>query len=172
MVKPLSSFSGYVTYMSYALGTDKNGMEGFVVNDPFTLGAMSEARAEYTGEKIVEAAAAGEFTPAWAPVVDNKVIAITAAGVETEVELVDGKCTLPADTAKVKYCYDNQTIPQEKLPTLVGHMEGIALTARARRIAIKYSQFAAFQSKQDYGLDLESTLAQQAQAELEYKEVI
>lgn len=104
MVKPIASFSSYITYMSYALGTDKNGMEGFVVNDPFTLGAMSEARAEYTGEKIVETAEAGEFTPAWTPVVDNKVIAIKNDGTEAEVALVEGKCTLPADTVKVKYC--------------------------------------------------------------------
>lgn len=48
-------------------------------------------------------------------------------------------------------------------------MKGISLQARARRIAIKYSQFAAFQSKNDYGIDLESTLAQQAQSELEFE---
>lgn len=41
---------------------------------------------------------------------------------------------------------DNQIIPQEKLPTVVGRMQGIALTARARRIGVSYSQFAAFQA--------------------------
>lgn len=50
-------------------------------------------------------------------------------------------------------------------------MQGIALTARARRIGVSYSQFAAFQAKNDYGIDFESTIAQQAQSELSYKNI-
>lgn len=157
MVKPMASFSGYLTYMQFALGTPKGGVGGPKLNadgtfaepvqDPFMWAPMTEDRARYTGEKVVEVAAAGEFVPAWKPIVGDKVIALDAEGAETEVAAdSEGKFVLPEGTVKVKYEYDNQIVPQEKLPTLVGKMAGITLTARARRIAIQYSQFAAFQS--------------------------
>ena len=81
----------------------------------------------------------------------------------------DGATVTAGVYDKIRYVYDNVVIPQEKLPTLVGHMEGITLTARARRIAVEYSQMAAYQAKQDYGVDFESTISQQAQAELAYE---
>ena len=48
-------------------------------------------------------------------------------------------------------------------------MKSIPLIAKARRIAIYYSQIAAFQSKTDYGLDLGDQLAQQAVGRLQYE---
>ena len=44
---------------------------------------------------------------------------------------------------KVAYKYDNVVIPQKDLPIVNAHMEGIALAAKARRVAIYYSQMAA-----------------------------
>ena len=38
---------------------------------------------------------------------------------------------------KVAYKYDNVKIPQNDLPIVNAHMEGIALAAKARRVAIK-----------------------------------
>ena len=48
-------------------------------------------------------------------------------------------------------------------------MANIALVAKARRIAVYYSQLAAFQAKQDYGFDLGDQLAEKAVAELSYE---
>lgn len=76
---------------------------------------------------------------------------------------------LPGDADKVAYKYDNEYIPATQLPTVVARMKGITLQARVRRIAIYYSQLAAYQAKNDYGMDFESTIAQQAQAELQYE---
>ena len=45
-------------------------------------------------------------------------------------------------------------------------MKPLALAAKARRVAIYYSQMAAFQAKTDYGFDLSDTLATQAVGEL------
>ena len=53
---------------------------------------------------------------------------------------------VPDGAVKVLYIYNNQVIPQEKLPTVRAHMRGISLEAKARRIAVTYSQFAAFQA--------------------------
>lgn len=70
---------------------------------------------------------------------------------------------------KVGYKYDNVVIPQNDLPIVNAHMEGIALAAKARRVAIYYSQMAAFQAKTEMGIDLGEVLASQACAELSYE---
>lgn len=48
-------------------------------------------------------------------------------------------------------------------------MKSIALVAKARRIAIYYSQIAAYQAKTDYGVDLGDQLAEKAVGELSYE---
>ena len=183
MVKPMSSFTGFLTYMEYALGTEKGGVGGFaggpedgfatVTANPFMNGQMTPDRVRYTSEAVVEALTSELAKVTWTPVIEGSAFALDAAGnrLEGEVKVAhDGTIeSLPEGAAKIAYRYDNVLIPQEKLPTLVGHMKGIALKARARRIAVFYSQIAAFQAKQDYGMDFESTIAQQAQAELSYQ---
>lgn len=192
MVQPMSSFSGYITYMQYALGTkkgvaggvDANGNPNDVIQDPFVWSAMTESRMEYSGENVVDKidTDAAEYTLSWTPVVkgafvDDKGAAadvkiIKADGTVAYAPEADGKIAVEVKAGdRIVYKYDNQRIPQEKLPTVVGKMQGIALTARARRIAVSYSQFAAFQAKNDYGVDFESTIAQQAQSELSYENI-
>jgi hypothetical protein len=199
MVKPMTSFSGYLTYMEFSLGTEKGGAGGIAEADPFKnamaayrggqdgaytdpwgantitnspilgLGKMTEGRARYTGAAVVETLGS-DAKASWTPVLKAwDMDALDSEGNPTELTIAAGQISNGTAGHKVKYIYDNEYIPQEKLPTLVGHMAGINLTARARRIAVYYSQFAAFQSKQDYGMDFEATIAQQAQAELQYE---
>lgn len=64
---------------------------------------------------------------------------------------------------------NNVNIPQNDIPLLSAKMEAMPLLAKARRIAIYYSQMAAFQSKTDYGLDLGDQLAEKAVGQLAYE---
>jgi hypothetical protein len=48
-------------------------------------------------------------------------------------------------------------------------MKSMALLAKARRIAVYYSQIAAFQAKTDYGFDLGDQLAEKAVGQLSYE---
>ena len=77
-------------------------------------------------------------------------------------QVVDGPC-------KVAYVYDNIVIPQDDLPILSAHLESVHLQARARRIAIYFSQIAAFQAQAEYGMNLGDQLAEQAVGELSYE---
>ena len=70
---------------------------------------------------------------------------------------------------QVAYSYNNVNIPQNDIPLLSAKMEAMPLLAKARRIAIYYSQMAAFQAKTDYGLDLGSQLAEKAVGQLAYE---
>lgn len=77
----------------------------------------------------------------------------------------------PGENASVavSYAYNNVTIPQNDLPILNVQMKSMPLIARARRIAVYYSQIAAFQAKTDYGFDLGDQLAEKAVGELSYE---
>jgi hypothetical protein len=201
MTVPMSSFTGYVTYMEYALGEPKGrlggqndfGAGGDLEDAPFTsamskydqsawnannviaspfegFGRMTEGRMNYSGQAVVETLGEDKKL-AWTPVLKAfDMDDLDSEGNPAELTVqADGTVTGGTAGHKIKYIYDNQYIPQDKLPSVVARMKGIALTARARRLAVEYSQFAAFQAKQDYGMDFEATIAQQAQAELEYE---
>ena len=197
IVSPMSSMSGYVTYINYVAGTTKGETEvEDLFNNPFQLGdaAYDEATgtytnkakidARYTGNAVVEAISdtSAALTLAWTPVVKGAFTDETGAAKDVRIIAADGTVTfadldeegkVPAaalvEGGKIAYRYDNIVIPQAKLPTLKAEMKSISLIARARRIAIYYSQIAAFQSKTDYGLDLGDQLAQQAVGRLQYE---
>ena len=166
IVSPMSSMSGYITYIEYVAGSKKGQTEnGDLFNNPFKLGDVD---ANYTSQAVVENVEAGDFKPAWTPVVGNKVTFIAANGDETEMELVDGKVNI-SEPGRVKYQYDNIVIPQNDIPMLRAEMKSIPLIAKARRIAVYYSQIAAFQAKTDYGIDLGDQLAEKAVGQLSYE---
>ena len=175
--------TGYVTYIEYgaalskgetnAMGIDENGnTTGDVFNNPFKLGKVD---ANYTSSKVVEPVEGGKaITFAWTPV-DGTVRCLV--GTEyVDVKGVKGEddkltYTAPEGATKVAYEYDNVVVPQgvDKIPTIKAQMKSIALLAKARRIAVYYSQIAAFQAKTDYGFDLGDQLAEKAVGQLSYE---
>lgn len=162
LVQPMSSMYGYINYIQYMYGTDKGETKnGTVVNDPFRLGAVDT---KYTSAKVVETISEGQTELAWAPVVAGSVEKYTD-GVWTKVE---GEY-VPVAGDKVRYEYDNVVIPQTTVPTLRAEMKSMSLMAKARRIAVYYSQIAAFQAKTDYGFDLGDQLAEKAVGQLTYE---
>lgn len=172
IVKPMTSYSGVITYAKYTYGSNKGGIkQGQVIADPWSIKARNEDNMRYTGAPIVEAIAAEatEFIPAWTPV-EGKVEFIKSTGEIEEKELVDGKVTITAgEFAKARYVYDNVKIPQNDLPIVNVEMANLPLVAKARRVAIYYSQIAAFQAKTDYGFDMGKELAEKACAELAFE---
>lgn len=173
IVKPMASITGYIQYLKFTAGTNKGGVkQGDVFNDPFRLGKMTDERVNYTASAVVEPLTDGQTKVAWTPVVANSAKFLDAEGNELEGGSVaaDGTIAdLPAGAVKVAYVYDNVYIPQNDLPILNAEMAGIPLEAKARRIAIYYSQMAAFQAKTETGTDLGEVLATQACAELSYE---
>lgn len=172
IVKPMTSYSGVITYAKYTYGSNKGGIkQGQVIADPWSIKARNEDNMRYTGAPIVEAIAAEatEFIPAWTPV-EGKVEFIKSTGEIEQKELVDGKVTITAgEFAKARYVYDNVKIPQNDLPIVNVEMANLPLVAKARRVAIYYSQIASFQAKTDYGFDMGKELAEKACAELAFE---
>ena len=178
LVQPMSSLSGYVNYIKYTVGSNKgDSKRGEVLNSPFGLGKVDPY---YTTDKVVETIGAGvtEFKAAWTPVLkgffrhdDAKydVKIMKADGSEQYANFNDDGVVTVAEGDRVAYVYDNVSIPQNDLPVVNAEMDTIPLVARARRIAIYYSQMAAFQAKTDYGFDLGDQLAEKAVAQLSYE---
>lgn len=182
IVHPMSSMSGFITYIEYSASKTKGQTTaGKFLNSPFALGDVDP---DYTGDRVVENAAAGDsLVLSWTPVVkeafeDNGTkydVKITHADGTVDFANVgsDGKTVTPSSafvaTDRVAYFYDNIVVPQDDLPMLKAEMKNIALVAKARRIAVFYSQIAAFQAKTDYGFDLGDQLAEKAVGQLEYE---
>ena len=207
LVQPMSSLSGYITYLRYSAGTNKGGVKaGDTFNDAFRLGVMDEDRSRYTSSAIsekynitAENVSNKSIVLEWSPVLDVKGVKLTPKDgtaidlkivketpqkneVQVAIDKTSGVATLTfnaqpefADGAVIStlYLYDNEIIPQTvkpvSLPTLTAKMEVVNLHAHARRIAVYYSQLAAFQAKNDYGYDLGQQLSAQAQGELAYE---
>lgn len=168
IVHPMSSMSGYVPYIEYQYATNKGQTkQGDLISNPFGFGKVDS---DFTGSRVVENVdAAGEIVFAWTPVAGS--VRFLKDG-ETEYQDLaadgTGKYQAPGK-GKVAYVYDNVVIPQNDLPMIKAEMKNVALVAKARRIAIYYSQIAAYQAKADYGFDLGDQLAEKACGELCYE---
>lgn len=185
LVKPLPSFTGVVFYYKFVAGVTKGGVEeGRTLNDPWALGAMDEARINYTSPVVIDSfkgdGSTTEFTLTWKHNLiktEGYKPEVTVGGEKAEVasfNAEEGKVTLtkaPAKDAEVKvaYQYDMVTVPQEEIPTIKVVSDSISLTAKPRRVKIFFSQFASFMAKQEAGFNLEDALKSQAVSELEYE---
>ena len=163
IVYPMSSMSGYINYIEYSVGQPKSEYaQNDLLLNPWQIGKVHNP--SYTGQVVVEELSASKAL-SWTPVVQ-------AFNAETGAELAlnDAKTELAdAFTGKVKYIYDNVIIPQDKLPMLKAEIKSLPLLAHSRKIAVYYSQIAAFQAKTDYGFDLGDQLAEKAAGQLAYE---
>lgn len=182
IVHPMTSMAGYISYLKFVKGTNKGeSKRGDLVADPFKLGNVD---VNYTSSLVVEEVTleGGKAQLSWAPVFVGKdefgrdftpsIVGHPEAKVKVD-NAATGEITVTdapeGGKVKIRYAYDNVVIPQNDLPILNAEMANIALVAKARRIAVYYSQLAAFQAKQDYGFDLGDQLAEKAVAELSYE---
>lgn len=172
----------------FRLGSFKEGADK-KLDTNYTAAKVCEAKDAATDAKY-------DVTLNWTPVVATTVEVVTAGatfrddgkGKLQEIEngqvKVGGKTgtidyatgaisfaasTLTSGAVFVNYAYDNVVIPQNDLPIINAEIKAIPLIAKARRIAIYYSQIAAFQAKTDYGMDLGAQLAEKAVGELSYE---
>ena len=145
-VYPMSSMSGFVNYLSYTAGSNKGDTtQGTMFNSVLGLGNVD---ANYTSSKVVEAIATtadGKIDFAWTPVAGSVEVQVGGAWQKVEAS-ADGTYATVEGATRVKYEYDNVVIPQNDIPLLNVKMEHIDLYAKARRIAIYYSQIAAYQA--------------------------
>ena len=175
LTEPMTSITGVVAYIKYTAGSNKGGVkQGDVLNTPFRLGNVDST---YTSNSVVETATGTELVPAWENIVKSKLDGVEYDGIKiakdtnvrSGINLSSGKFTGLTAGDRVAYQYDNESIPQKDIPVVNAEMDHIALMAKMRRVAVYYSQVAAFQAKTDYGFDLGDQLAEKACGQLAYE---
>lgn len=176
LTHPMTSIHGYVAYVKYAYGQDKSDVKaGEVIRTPFGFKNVDNT---YTGNAVsgqFETDAEGFVQLDWFPVVEAHLVGgesgaeILLKGEGVDAQKGKVKVVGQSGSVRIAYKYDNEIIPQKKLPTLTASMDGMELHAKARRIAVMYSTMAAYEAKQDYGFDLPEQLSTQAVAELSYE---
>ena len=178
IVQPMPSFTGSIQYYKFVAGSNKGGIkQGDEFNSPFKLAPMTDERMNYTSQAVVDLITPdgeGKAFLAWTPINPDfdpqlvgadsgaKITVVNAATGEVKVEGASG-------ALRVKYLYDQVTIPQNDLPIYNVKVERIPLEAKPRRIAVYYSQMAAFQAQQENNIDLGKLLQTQAVGELNYE---
>lgn len=182
IVKPMTSYSGVITYASYSYGSNKGGIkQGQTIADPWSIHPRNDDNMLYTSQAIVEKLeeANEKYVPAWSPIVKGAFVDEQGVAHDAKFIAEDGTVSFldgaedgsfnVAGKGRFAYRYDNVKIPQNDLPIVNVEMKNIPLVAKARRVAIYYSQIAAFQAKTDYGFDMGKELAEKAVAELAFE---
>ena len=178
IVKPMPSFTGSIQYYKFVAGSNKGGVKiGDEFNSPFKLSPMTDERMDYTAQAVVDVITPdgdGKAFLAWTPINLSFAPALVGAPSGATIEVVNWetgevKVTGASGALRVKYLYDQVLIPQHDLPIYNVKVERIALEAKPRRIAIYYSQMAAFQAQQENNVDLGKLLQTQAVGELAYQ---
>ena len=169
----INNGNGYLitNLVQYTAGSNKGETrQGDVFNNPFKLGDVD---VNYTAARVVESftGADSAVTASWFPVYDGpateakpRITSIVTSGGTAVAVADDASVTVGADgktltlsngtgtsigatdTVKVAYVYDNIVIPQNDLPIINAEVKSIPLLAKARRIAVYYSQIAAYQA--------------------------
>ena len=185
IVHPMTSYSGSIAYLEYVALTDKNGMQGEMLNSVFGHGKMDENRMNYTSQVVVE-----NGNSAMLPVEEKgmsytegttvKYATYKVVGtkvVEGEKVSIDGYYdVIPSgegvEVTKIAYVskqFQMNKIPSQEIPSIGPRMKHLPLVAEPRRIAVRYDQITAFQAKTDYGFSLDKQIAEQACGELAYE---
>ena len=177
IVHPMTSISGSVAYLEYVATSDKNGMEGKVLNGAFGLGQMDENRVAYTSQIIVESVGSDPTLKAIEGGikhdVDGAIVShtfkFTKAGSEPLFTNTFSEGSGYEKVAYVSKEFQMEQVPAQDIPSIGPKMRRIPLVAEPRRIAVKYDQITAFEAKTDYGFSLDKQIAEQACGELAYE---
>lgn len=177
IVHPMTSISGSVAYLEYVATTDKNGMEGKVLNGAFGLGQMDDNRVAYTSQIIVESVGSDPTLKAIEGGikhdVDGAIVShtfkFTKAGSEPLFTNTFSEGSGYEKVAYVSKEFQMEQVPAQDIPSIGPKMRRIPLVAEPRRIAVKYDQITAFEAKTDYGFSLDKQIAEQACGELAYE---
>ncbi len=89
--------------------------------------------------------------------------------VSANLPKIHGSITISGATGKceIEYQYENDYVPQNDIPLIGVSDETITLSAKPRRIAIYFSQLAAFEAQKDYNRDLGAELREKASFEIQ-----
>ena len=179
-----------VSYLRYNYGSDKGATQaGTMFNNSLYTGRsdMNYSSRIVADESVVDSVNF-EYTPILPATIrieladgtqyvddgtGNIVDPLTATTVGT-INYATGAftCATAVDGTLATYEYNNEQVPDLKVPEISLSLAQIPIYAKSRKLAAYWGFDAAYDLKQQYGEDITELMATQAAAEISYKQLV
>jgi hypothetical protein len=182
----MESKASIVSYLRYLYGTDKGAtVAGTMFNNSLYTGISDP---NYSSRLIVDEQVVDGVNFEYAPILPGTVV-ITLPDNSTIIDDGTGNLKTPDGTAKgtinyatgaftctdategtvTRYEYNNEQVPDLKVPEISLTLAQIPIYAKSRKLAAYWGFDAAYDLKQQYGEDITEIMATQAAAEISYE---
>ena len=186
----MESKAWIVSYLRYNYGTDKGRTQaGTMFNNSLYTGKSDpnySSRVVY--EEQVTDGVNFEFSPILpasvrieladgTTYIDDGTGNLTDPTTATQVGTINYatgafSCTTAVAGTTATYEYNNEQVPDLKVPEITISLAQIPIYAKSRKLAAYWGFDAAYDLKQQYGEDITNIMATQAAAEISYKELV
>lgn len=183
----MESKASIVSYLRYNYGSDKGAtVAGTMFNNSLYTGRSDM---NYSSRKIVDEQVVDSVNFEYAPILpatvvitlpDNSTIIDNGTGALVDPATAANKgtidyttgafaCTDAVEGTTATYEYNNEQVPDLKVPEITISLAQIPIYAKSRKLAAYWGFDAAYDLKQQYGEDITDIMATQAAAEISYE---
>jgi hypothetical protein len=183
----MESKASIVSYLRYLYGTDKGAtVAGTMFNNSLYTGKSDP---NYSSRLIVDEQVVDGVNFEYSPILPGTIV-ITLPDNTTVIDNGTGNLVDPSTSAQVgtinyatgaftcataaegttaRYEYNNEQVPDLKVPEITLTLAQIPIYAKSRKLAAYWGFDAAYDLKQQYGEDITEIMATQAAAEISYE---
>lgn len=186
----LESKAGMISYLRFTYGTDKGATTaGTMFNNSLYTGRSDQY---YSSREIVEEVVTDDVNFEYTPILPgtvtvtipdgtvytddgqgNLINPATSATVGT-INYATGAfdCATATDGTTANYEYNNEQVPDLKVPEINMSLAQIPIYAKSRKLAAYWGFDAAYDLKQQYGTEILDVMAAQAAGEISHKQLV
>ena len=185
----LESKAGMISYLRFTYGTDKSPVQaGQMFNNSLYTG---RSEATYSSREIVEEPIASGASLDFKPILPGTVtitdssatyvddgnggLTDVATGITTAnaINYATGEVSLAGLTdATANYEYNNEQVPDLKVPEINMSLAQIPIFAKSRKLAAYWGFDAAYDLRQQYGTEILDVMSAQAAGEIAHKQLV
>lgn len=185
----LESKAGMISYLRFTYGTDKSPVQaGQMFNNSLYTG---RSEATYSSREIVEEPIASGASLDFKPILPGTVtitdssatyvddgnggLTDVATGTTTAnaINYATGEVSLAGLTdATANYEYNNEQVPDLKVPEINMSLAQIPIFAKSRKLAAYWGFDAAYDLRQQYGTEILDVMSAQAAGEIAHKQLV
>lgn len=185
----LESKAGMISYLRFTYGTDKSPVQaGQMFNNSLYTG---RSEATYSSREIVEEPIASGASLDFKPILPGTVtitdssatyvddgnggLTNVANGTTTAnaINYATGEVSLAGLTdATANYEYNNEQVPDLKVPEINMSLAQIPIFAKSRKLAAYWGFDAAYDLRQQYGTEILDVMSAQAAGEIAHKQLV
>ena len=185
----LESKAGMISYLRFTYGTDKSPVQaGQMFNNSLYTG---RSEATYSSREIVEEPIASGASLDFKPILPGTVTITDSSATYVDdgngglTDVATGKTTANAinyatgevslaglTDATANYEYNNEQVPDLKVPEINMSLAQIPIFAKSRKLAAYWGFDAAYDLRQQYGTEILDVMSAQAAGEIAHKQLV